>query len=167
MFEMNTLFEEYIGRLLRRALTGSGKSVVTQGGRLYCLEDIDSKAQRFMTKPDIILKQGPAVELIIDTKWKRLSARIDDPKQGVSQTDVYQMMAYGRIYKCQRLMLLYPHHIDIRQPEGRISSHLVNGSEDVLATATIDVSTSSEILKRLRSLCDVNTPSYSAAMGVG
>ncbi len=97
---MNTLFEEYIARMLKRALAGSELSVHPQGGRLYCLEDIDSSTKRFMTKPDILVKRGASVELIIDTKWKRLSARIDDPKQGVSQADVYQMMAYGRIYQC-------------------------------------------------------------------
>ena len=152
LFEMNTLFEEYAARMLKRALAGSGLSVVPQGGRLYCLEDVDRNAQRFMTKPDILVKRGASVELVIDTKWKRLSARIDDPKQGVSQADVYQMMAYGRIYQCPRLMLLYPHHAELQQPEGVTGRHRVTGSEDLLATATIDVSTSRGMLERLRAL---------------
>jgi 5-methylcytosine-specific restriction endonuclease McrBC regulatory subunit McrC len=113
IFEMNTLFEKYVARMLRRALAGNEFSVHPQGGRLYCLEDIDGGTKRFMTKPDILVKRGALVELIIDTKWKRLSARIDDPAQGVSQADVYQMMAYGHIYRCSRLMLLYPHHADL------------------------------------------------------
>jgi hypothetical protein len=36
------------------------------------------------------------------------SSRIDDPKQGVSQADVYQMMAYAQRYLAPRLTLLYP-----------------------------------------------------------
>jgi 5-methylcytosine-specific restriction endonuclease McrBC regulatory subunit McrC len=40
---------------------------------------------------------------VIDTKWKRISSRIDDPKQGVSQSDVYQMMAYAQLYSAPRL----------------------------------------------------------------
>ena len=28
----------------------------------------------------------------------------------MSQADVYQLMAYGRIYDCPRIVLLYPHH---------------------------------------------------------
>ena len=152
LFEMNTLFEEYVARMLRRALVGSGLSVHPQGGRLYCLEEIDSNVQRFMTKPDILVKRGALVELVIDTKWKRLSARIDDPKQGVSQSDVYQMMAYGRIYQCPRLMLLYPHHAELHRPERVVVSHRVNNSIDQLATATIDVSTNRGILERLRML---------------
>jgi 5-methylcytosine-specific restriction enzyme subunit McrC len=155
LFEMNILFEEYIARMLKRALTGSGLEVRSQGGRLFCLEDEETRAQRFMTKPDILVKRRGSVELIIDTKWKRLSARIDDPKQGVSQADIYQMMAYGRLYNCPRLMLLYPHHADLRQREGRIGRHRINGSEDWLATATIDVSTGRGFLERLQAIEDI------------
>jgi 5-methylcytosine-specific restriction enzyme subunit McrC len=155
LFEMNTLFEEYVARMLKRALGGSGFNVHSQGGRLYCLEDVDGGAQRFMTKPDILVKRGPSVELVVDTKWKRLSAQIDDPKQGVSQADVYQMMAYGQIYCCPRLMLLYPHHHELRQPEGVLARHRVKGSEDRLVTATIDVSTNTGLPERLRTLCDI------------
>ena len=156
LFEMNTLFEEYVARMLKRAFAGSGLSVHAQGGRLYCLKDIGSNLQRFMTKPDILVKRGASVELVIDTKWKRLSARIDDPKHGVSQADVYQMMAYGRIYQCPQLMLLYPYHTELQQPEGVVGSHCVNGSEDDrLTTATIDVSTNYGLMERLRGLGDI------------
>lgn len=152
LFEMNTLFEEYIARMLKRALSGSELRVHSQGGKLYCLEDTELSTKRFMTKPDILVKRGASVELIIDTKWKRLTRRIDDPKQGVSQADVYQMMVYGRIYQCSRLMLLYPHNADLYQREGVTSSHRVIASEDLLATATIDISTSERLLERLSAL---------------
>ena len=90
--------------------------------------------------------------LIIDTKWKRLAPVIDDPKQGVSQADVYQMMAYGRIYGCSELMLLYPHHDELRCDEGVTSLHKVNGCDDRLLTATVglsDLKTSAERLGAL------------------
>jgi 5-methylcytosine-specific restriction enzyme subunit McrC len=79
--------------------------------------------------------------MVIDTKWKRISARIDDPKQGVSQADVYQMMAYGRLYGCPRLMLLYPHHGKLADA-GRTGSYQVIGGGDELVTATIDLARS-------------------------
>ena len=47
-------------------------------------------------QPDNLIKRGHAVAQVIDTKWKRIAPRMDDPKKGVSQADVYQMMAYGR-----------------------------------------------------------------------
>jgi hypothetical protein len=53
--------------------------------------------------------------LVVDTKWKRMAPRIDDPKQGISQGDVYQLMAYSQLYGCRDVMLLYPHHGDLRQ----------------------------------------------------
>lgn len=152
LFEMNELFEEYVARMLKRALAGTDLAVHAQGGRLHCLEEVPSNTQRFMTKPDIIVKRGGSVELIIDTKWKRLSARIDDPKLGVSQADIYQMMAYGRVYGCQQLMLLYPHHVELKQPEGVIGRHRVKNTTDKLAVTTIDVATSEKCLDRLRTL---------------
>jgi len=72
LFSMNTLFEEYIARMLKRVLQGTALSVHAQGGRLHCLEEIDNGAGRFMTKPDILIKRGASVEMIIDTKWKAL-----------------------------------------------------------------------------------------------
>jgi 5-methylcytosine-specific restriction enzyme subunit McrC len=151
-FEMNSLFEEYIARMFKRALAGTGTSVHAQGGKLYCLKDVENDAGRFMTKPDILLKHGTSVKMIVDTKWKRLGLQIDDPKQGVSPADVYQMMAYGRIYDCPQLLLLYPHHAELSRPEGVMAMHNVTGSEDRLTTATIDVSVSNGILERLREL---------------
>ena len=48
--------------------------------------------------------------MVIDTKWKLIGRNPEDKKRGVSQSDVYQMMAYARLYRCQDVMLLYPHH---------------------------------------------------------
>lgn len=157
MFEMNTLFEAYVARMLKRALAGTPFSVHAQGGRLYCLEDVEAKVGRFMTKPDILVKAGSATQLIIDTKWKHLARRIDDPKQGVSQADVYQMMAYGRLYGCSRLMLLYPHHHGLGGSDGPTARHRIQGSEDHLMTATLDVSDLRDVRRRLRALYELAT----------
>jgi len=154
LFEMNILFEEYIAKMLKRALRASGLTVHAQSGRLYCLEDMDTHARRFMTMPDILVARGPWLEMIIDTKWKRLIARIDDPKQGMSQADVYQMMAYGQVYGCERLLLLYPHHGGLGKAEGVIACHRVTGSNGMLMTATIDISARRGIVERLRDLYD-------------
>ena len=107
LFEMNVLFEKYVARLLARALAGTGLRVSPQGGHRDCL--FEGETGRFRTRPDVIVRRGNRIDLIVDTKWKRLT-RIDDPKQGVSQADVYQLMAYGRLYECPDVVLLYPHH---------------------------------------------------------
>ena len=108
LFEMNVLFEAYVARLLARALAGTDLRVSAQGGHSDCL--FEGETGRFRTRPDLIIRRGRRIVLIIDTKWKRITPRIDDPKQGVSQADIYQLMAYGQVYDCPDVVLLYPHH---------------------------------------------------------
>lgn len=152
LFEMNTLFEEYVARILKRALVDTDLRVVSQGGRLYCLETEDQR-QVFQTRPDILIKRGDAVLQVIDTKWKRIAARIDDPKRGVSQADVYQMMAYGRLYRCRKLTLLFPHHREAGSDEGLIGEYAVNSSDDCLELFTLDVARGEDIRARLARVC--------------
>jgi len=152
LFEMNILFEEYVARMLRRALADTDLRVVGQGGRLYCLET-DERRGLFQTRPDILIKRDSDIVQIIDTKWKRIAARIDDPKQGVSQADVYQMMAYGRLYGCSKLTLLYPHHRKAGCEEGVIGDYAINGSEDRLELFAIDVARGEDMANRLADVC--------------
>jgi 5-methylcytosine-specific restriction enzyme subunit McrC len=139
LFEMNLLFEAYVARLLARALTGSGLTVSAQGGRLYCLAD-ETGRKLFQTRPDILIRRGGQVIEIVDTKWKRMSGQIDDRKRGVSQADVYQMMAYSRLYACKRVTLLYPHHAKLHQQPGKIARHAILDAEAAeIGLATIDI----------------------------
>lgn len=138
LFEMNTLFEQYVARLVTRALAGSGYRVAAQGGHRDCL--FEAGKGWFRTKPDLIIRQGDRAVLVIDTKWKRMAPRIDDPKQGVSQADVYQLMAYSQLYRCPDVMLLYPHHGDL--PAAPICTRYAiasDGADEALLVATLDV----------------------------
>ncbi|WP_233203883.1 MULTISPECIES: McrC family protein [Sphingomonadaceae] len=157
LFEMNTLFEEYVARMLKRALADTDVRVVSQGGRLYCLETEDQR-QVFQTRPDILIKRGDVVLQVIDTKWKRIAGRIDDPKRGVSQADVYQMMAYGRLYQCGKLTLLYPHHREAGCDEGLIGNYAVNSSQDQLELFSVDVARGDDIHTRLSRIVSLGLP---------
>jgi 5-methylcytosine-specific restriction enzyme subunit McrC len=152
LFEMNTLFEEYVGRMLRRALAGSGLTVHLQGGRLFCLEEAGDGRRTFQTKPDILVRRGNEVVQIIDTKWKRIAARIDDPKQSVSQSDVYQMMAYGQLYECGLLTLLYPHHAALRSAPGVLGRYRVGTTAQLLHVASVDITDHRRVIGQLRAL---------------
>lgn len=154
LFEMNTLFEQYVGRMLRRALAGSDLTVHLQGGRLFCLESFDSGRGLFQTKPDVLIKRGGEVVQIIDTKWKMISARIDDPKQGISQSDVYQMMAYGQIYRPNSLVLLFPHHAGLSDPPGVFGDFKIPRSPMHLLASTLDISESHGVKDNLRKLVE-------------
>jgi 5-methylcytosine-specific restriction enzyme subunit McrC len=77
------------------------------------------------------------VVAIIDTKWKRLSPDPLDRKHGVSQADVYQMMAYARVYGCERLMLLYP---SVPGAEVGLTRRFgIHGGAEMLAVGRVDV----------------------------
>ena len=149
LFEMNALFEEYIGSLVSRALAGSEFRVTLQGGRLFCLTTLDDERPVFQTKPDILIWRAGQVTHVIDTKWKKISARIDDPKQGVSQADIYQMMAYAHLYRAPRLTLLYPHHAGLGDDEGIHARFRVTERETVLDTASFDISNGKDLVDRL------------------
>jgi len=150
LFEMNALFEEYIGRLVTRALAGTEFRVTLQGGRLFCLTSVENDRALFQTKPDILIWRAGQVAHVIDTKWKRISARIDDPKLGVSQGDVYQMMAYAHLYKSPKLTLLYPHHDGLGANEGVQAQFRITGQETVVETGSVDVANGKNLAARLR-----------------
>ncbi|MCY4318108.1 MAG: restriction endonuclease [Alphaproteobacteria bacterium] len=139
LFEMNVLFEDYVARLLARALAAdAGLRVSAQGGHRDCL--FEGETGRFRTRPDLIIREGGKVAVIIDTKWKRLAARTHDPKRGVSQGDVYQSMAYGRLYDCPNVVLLYPHHGGLPPaPVFARYSIAESGAPESLIVATLDV----------------------------
>ena len=137
LFEMNVLFEDYVAKLLARALAGTDLRVSAQGGHRDCL--FEGYTGRFRTRPDLIVREGSRISVIIDTKWKRIT-RIDDPKRGISQADVYQSMAYGRLYGCPNVVLLYPHHGGLPpDPVFQRYSIARPGADESLFLATLDV----------------------------
>lgn len=139
LFEMNVLFEEYVTKLLKRGLAGTPFTATSQGGQRDCL--FEGQQGRFRTRPDIIIRHHGDVVMVIDTKWKRITPRIEDAKQGIGQGDVYQLMAYSQLYECDQVMLLYPHHHGL--PKRSLSLAYSIGSAEApkkLLVSTIDVS---------------------------
>ena len=138
LFKMNVLFEEYVSRLLARALAGTNLRVSAQGGRRACL--YEGETGRFQTRPDLIVRQGNQnILIIIDTKWKRIT-RINDLHEGVRQADVYQLMAYSRIYDCPHVVLLYPHHGGLPpDPIRQWYAIAKEGAQESLVVATLDI----------------------------
>lgn len=154
LFPMEKLFEDAVATLLRRALADAswarGIEVVAQGGARKCLGDWNeegmAEGKHFATFPDIQLKRGREVIAIIDTKWKRLATNPLDAKRGMGQSDVYQMMAYARLYSCDRLMLIYPASPGCE----RLDVHRfgIHGGHEMLALGSIDLSAASSVAFR-------------------
>lgn len=140
LFDMNELFEEFIARVLQRALRGSELAITVQGPRSFALREVETDIGRFATKPDIVINRAERPIMIIDTKWKALQRVEDDPKRGVQQADIYQMMAYGQIYDVARLVLLFPHHRQLGTAAGIQGENVISGRlQCFLAVVTVDL----------------------------
>lgn len=63
--------------------------------------------RNFTLRPDLCL-ETPYQKIIVDTKYKIIYADENDPKNGISQTDLYQMLAYAVRFKLTDIMLVYP-----------------------------------------------------------
>jgi len=61
---------------------------------------------KFQLIPDITIQTPGGRRIIVDTKYKLLNS--EDPKLGVSQSDVYQMYAYASYWSADAVILLYP-----------------------------------------------------------
>ena len=101
LFDMNFLFESYVYAYLKKV--GNFNNITAQDKK-YHLAYLDGETSRFLLKPDIVINNGV---IIADTKWKILSQ--EKNHQGVSQSDMYQLYAYGTKYKeCNYMYLIYP-----------------------------------------------------------
>lgn len=166
LFDMNTLFESYVAKIAIRAARGTTLRVHVQGGRKYCLTENGEgeRSQLFQTKPNILIMKAGECRMIIDTKWKHLAPLIEDQKQGVSQGDVYQMMAYGQLYDCPHCVLLYPHHDALQAHDGIQRSFRVTDRNETISVATIDIRNANNVATVLRALiCKESDNSQSAA----
>ena len=144
LFPMNVLFEEFIGKSLRRALAPSRSVTVRlQDRRHHALIDEDGRTGRFNLRPDAVIETPPERPIVLDTKWKRLES--GKRALSVKESDVYQMLAYGRAYGAARLVLLYPWDREMGEAEGVIRAWPVAAADSWtdfncrLDIATIDV----------------------------
>lgn len=88
LFDMNELFEKFIGKIY---------------------EDIDESTELQKTKiyGNLVLKPDIYTSTcIIDTKYKKVSSKDD-----LNKDDKYQMFVYGTNFSLKNTMLLYPKHL--------------------------------------------------------
>lgn len=68
-------------------------------------------AKNFALKPDLYLELEDR-NLIADTKYKIVYSDDKDPKKGISQNDLYQMLAYAVRFNIEDIVLYYPNTLD-------------------------------------------------------
>lgn len=137
-FDMNVLFEEYIGRVAAKTLRPLGYDVRLQEGRRYLVYDEVAERDAFLLKPDIVGRVGEKPVWIIDTKWKELSQQ--EAREGVAQADMYQMYAYAQRYECPDVVLMYPHHAGLG-PAGGVRRTYTVRRDDEAGTGRVRIAT--------------------------
>lgn len=90
------------------------------------IDDIKAKEQdrskyltennKFQLKPDLVLQFNNR-KIIADTKYKIVYEDSADPKNGISQSDLYQMVAYAIRHKVNEVVLFYPNTIHNKEPQ--------------------------------------------------
>ncbi len=115
VWDMNVLFEEYVGRVCQDVLEPKGLDVdLQEAGSLHLAEEAETRRWTFLLKPDILVRKGRSPLVVADTKWKRLDPQKAD--LGVSGEDVYQVLAYAHRYATDSAVLIYPHHPAVGRP---------------------------------------------------
>ncbi|MFY7957435.1 MAG: 5-methylcytosine restriction system specificity protein McrC [Flavobacterium macrobrachii] len=103
LLPMEYVFEDFIFGFINKEIEGVNPNGQVAGTYL-------DEAKTFGLKPDLILDLG-IKRVIADTKYKLVYTNETDPKKGISQTDLYQMIAYAIRFKIDEIKLFYPNTI--------------------------------------------------------
>lgn len=122
LFPMEKIFEDYMGKAIRRSSLFSDFDVTLQE-KTYWLFD---NPNVFKLNPDIVLRKNDFT-IVMDTKWKMINANIKN--LGVSESDMYQIYTYCKRYSAKKAVLLYPKSLDATGLQS--GSVFSNGDVDV------------------------------------
>lgn len=120
MFPMERVFEDYIAFLFKKY---SKDYIITPQDRSVFLVTHRNRG-KFRLKPDILVSNAEDTPvLIVDTKWKLLDAYKERENYGISQSDMYQLYAYGKKYEIEhnkgRKQKIKPPHLVLLYPENQ------------------------------------------------
>lgn len=139
VFDMNTVFEDFLSIALTEALAPSGGTVLLQYNRRHLDQE-----RRLRLKPDITWWKHGRVRAVIDAKYKRLSdARFPN-------ADAYQMLAY-----CTGLELPEGFLVYARDAEQRSRLHHIDDGRTQIRVRAVDVeSQPDDLLEQVGALAE-------------
>ena len=109
LFPMEAVFEAYVAKHLPRQLATS-LILKTQASSHHLVRHREQNW--FRLKPDLLVRNSDRDLLVLDTKWKLLDGLKANgtDKYGLSQSDFYQLHAYGLTYLdgVGDVVLIYP-----------------------------------------------------------
>jgi 5-methylcytosine-specific restriction enzyme subunit McrC len=119
LFPMEKVFEDYVAKVLKDqlAVTHPELTISSQVTGEY-LARYDGR-DKFSLRPDLVIKQGKANQIVLDTKWKLLDTKLSN--SNISQSDIYQLFAYAKKYlgadtEGQDVVLIYPSQDNFSEP---------------------------------------------------
>ncbi|ENY6167217.1 McrC family protein [Vibrio fluvialis] len=124
LFPIESLFERYVAIKLEKLLPLGLKlsSQVKSNSLVTHTPDSGNTEAWFRLIPDIIVSEKNSKKpfYVADTKWKRINEKLATAKHkyGISQSDMYQMFAYGHKYLKGRgtVYLIYPAYESFKNP---------------------------------------------------
>ena len=124
LLPMEYVFEDFIFGFIDKELD----KVSAKPSRSDTFLDV---GESFKLKPDLWLEMNEK-SVIADAKYKIIYSDEKDPKKGISQNDLYQMLAYAVRFEVDEIILFYPNTIKQAQEEETeltIKDALADGKE--------------------------------------
>ncbi len=107
LLPMEYVFEDFIFGFIDKEI----KTVTAKAQRSDTYLDV---GETFLLKPDLWIKTEHK-SIIADTKYKIVYSDEKDPKKGISQNDLYQMLGYAVRFKVDEIILFYPNTVSQNQ----------------------------------------------------
>jgi 5-methylcytosine-specific restriction enzyme subunit McrC len=97
LFPMEALFEAFVAKHLARQLA---RPLILKTRALSHHLVRHREPNWFRLRPDLLIRHADHDSLVLDTKWKLLDALKANgtDEYGLSQSDIYQLQAYGQSY---------------------------------------------------------------------
>lgn len=99
LFPMERVFEDYVPLCLKKQFKEKGYVINTQNRSKNLVKyGANNEKELFQLRPDLHIK-APDKLIIGDTKWKVIDENFPNKKYGISESDIYQMLAYNQTYQ--------------------------------------------------------------------
>ena len=114
LFPMEKVFEAYVAMKMKKQFPEFEIKTQTKEHSLLTYTPYNTNIEKklFQLKPDLYIKDNGRI-IIGDTKWKLIDETMPDKKYKISESDIYQMLAYNQTYQKNEpqpaeIWLIYP-----------------------------------------------------------